>query len=380
VSDRERAQRIAAACRERAGEALELLAELVARDAPSGEVPLLDETAAILEARLVARGARVHRIPTLAGTHLEARMGGDGDPAVLVLGHYDTVWGVGTAAARPLEIADGVVRGPGVFDMRSGICAALVAFDVLGELGELRRPVALLLTADEETGSITSQVEIERLGGAAAHVLIPEPPISGGGLKTRRKGVITYAIDVAGRASHAGLDPERGVSAVTELAWQVGRLEALAAPAGGTTVNVGVIFGGTRSNVVAASACAEVDVRVATMAEYERIITAIERLEPRHPEARVAARRVHARPPMERTQPIGRAFGRARDIAALAGIALAEGAAGGASDGNFLAPLGRGVLDGLGPDGGGAHAVDEHVLVASLEERVVLLALLIALV
>jgi glutamate carboxypeptidase len=379
VSDGERATRIVAACRERSGEALDLLAELGARDAPSGAVELLDDTARVLEARLVASGARVHPIPTTAGTHLEVRAGGDGDPAVMILGHYDTVWGAGTATERPLEVVDGVVRGPGVFDMRAGVASALLALDVLAEIGELQRPVAMLLTADEETGSLTSQVEIERIGRTAGYVLIPEPPISGGGLKTRRKGVIGYAVDVAGRAAHAGLDPERGVSAVSELAWQVGQLEALAAPAEATTVNVGVISGGSRSNVVAAAAAAEVDVRVASMAEYDRIIAAIEGLRPRHPGARVTVRRIHARPPMERTDAIARAFARAREIAGLAGFGLGEGAAGGASDGNFLAPLGCAVLDGLGPDGGGAHALDEHVLVASLQDRVVLLALLIAL-
>jgi glutamate carboxypeptidase len=379
VSESARAQRIAAACHERSGEALDLLVELAARDAPSGDLELLDDTAHVLEARLVACGARVHRIATAGGTHLEARAGGDGDPAVMVLGHYDTVWGPGTAAARPLEVTDGVVRGPGVFDMRAGLATAVVALDVLGDIGELQRSVALLLTADEETGSLTSQREIERIGRTAGHVLIPEPPIQGGGLKTRRKGVITYAVAVAGRAAHAGLDPERGTSAVSELAWQVGQLEALADAGEGTTVNVGVISGGTRSNVVAAAAYAEVDVRVATMAEYERIIAAIDGLRPRDQGARVTARRIHARPPMERTDAIARAFDRARDIAALTGIGLRVGAAGGASDGNFLAPLGCSVVDGLGPDGGGAHALDEHVLVDSLQHRVVLLGLLIAL-
>lgn len=300
-------------------------------------------------------------------------------PPLLVLGHYDTVWGEGTASARPFHVVDGIAFGPGVFDMRAGIAASLTALAVLAELGELRRPVVVLLTADEETGSRTSQREIIRLGKEASCVLIPEPPMPGGALKTRRKGVVTFAVEIRGRASHAGLDPERGVSAVSELAWLVSELEAAAAPARGTTVNVGVVSGGTRSNVVAAEAAMEVDIRVATMSEYNRVMRLIEELRPREAGISLKARLLHARPPMERTESIADAVGRAAEIARLAGLTLSEGAAGGASDGNFLAPLGVAVLDGIGPDGGGAHALDERVVIASLEDRVVLLALLIAL-
>ena len=379
MSDGTSATRIAAACRARAAASLTLLAELTALDAPSGDRGLLDAVARLLEDRLTALGAGVRTIPTDAGTHLEARLGDGDGPPLLLLAHYDTVWGPGTAAARPFRVREGVASGPGVFDMRGGIAAALTALGVLHDLGELRRPVTVLLTADEETGSRTSEAEITRLGRDVRHVLIPEPPLAGGALKTRRKGVITYAIEVRGRAAHAGLDPERGVSAVSELARIIGALEGAASPAEGTTVNVGRVSGGTRSNVVPAEATADVDVRVATMAEYERMIGVFDGLRPSLAGAEVGARLLHARPPMERTEAIGGAFQRAREIAALAGLELGEGAAGGASDGNFLAPLGAGVLDGLGPDGGGAHALDEHVLTASLEERVVLIALLVAL-
>ena len=373
------ATRIAAACRARTAAPLELLAELAALDAPSGDRELLDATALLLEDRLAALGAGVRRIATGAGTHLEARLGGGDGPPLLLLAHYDTVWGPGTAAARPFRVREGVASGPGVFDMRGGIAAALTAVGVLRDLGELHRPVVVLLTADEETGSRTSEDEITRLGRDVRHVLIPEPPLAGGVLKTRRKGVVTYAIDVRGRAAHAGLDPERGVSAVSELASVIRALEGAASQPEGTTVNVGRVSGGTRSNVVPAEATAEVDVRVATMAEYERILGVFDGLRPTLAGASINAQLLHARPPMERTETIAGAFDRAREIAALAGLSLGEGAAGGASDGNFLAPLGAGVLDGLGPDGGGAHALDEHVLVSSLEDRVVLIALLVAL-
>ena len=379
MSDAALAERITAACRARTGDVVQLLSELIALDAPSGEPALLDDSARLLEGRLGALGARLSRISTPEGTHLEARFGEGDRPAVLVLGHYDTVWGAGNAEARPFRVADGVATGPGVFDMRGGIAASLTALAVLRELDELSRPVVVLLTADEETGSVTSESHIVRVGRDVPYVLIPEPPVPGGGLKTRRKGVITYALEVQGRASHAGLDPERGVSAIGELTRLISELEAAASPTAGTTVNIGVVSGGTRSNVVAAEARAEVDIRVATMAEYNRVIGLVEGLAPGRAGASLTARRLHARPPMERTESIAEAFGRATTIAGLAGLSLSEGAAGGASDGNFLAPLGRGVLDGLGPDGGGAHALDEHVLVESLEARVVLLALLMTL-
>jgi glutamate carboxypeptidase len=365
----------AAACRE---EALERLRELAALDAPSGDAALLASTADLLSRRLTELGAAVRRIVTPAGDHLEARIGPDAPGGVLVLAHYDTVWAAGTAEARPLRVADGIVHGPGVYDMRGGIVAALTAVGILRELEVLDRPLTLLLTADEETGSRSSEAEIRRLGRRAATVLVPEPPLPGGALKTRRKGVLGYDVHVAGRAAHAGLEPQRGVSAVSELVSLIATLEAAARPDLGTTVNVGVVHGGSRPNVVAANAVAEVDVRVATMAEYERMTALLEGLAPGRPGASVDVRLVHRRAPMERTPAIAAAVATARTLAASLGLELAEGAAGGASDGNFLAPDGVAVLDGLGPDGGGAHALDEHIHLDSLVERVALLAMLIA--
>jgi glutamate carboxypeptidase len=361
-------------------DALALLRALAERDAPSGDVALLDQTAALLDAQLVALGAAPRRIPGPRGAMIEARLGAGAGPPLLVLAHYDTVWPAGTAAQRPPTVADGVLSGPGVYDMRGGIAAALTALAVLRDLGELRRPVTVLLTPDEETGSLTSCDEIVRLGRDAAAVLVPEPPMPGGGLKTRRKGLLTATVRVTGRAAHAGLDPERGISAIGALARLVVELESLAAPELGTTVNVGVIGGGSRSNVVAAEAWAEVDVRVATMDEHARMLAAVQAVGAVQPQAGVRVEIVHSRAPLERTPAIAAAVERAREIFALAGVPLQEGTAGGASDGNFLAPLGVPVLDGLGPDGGGAHALDEHVLLASLRQRVVLIALLIALV
>jgi len=365
----------AAATRE---ETLADLAALVALDAPTGDVEALRATEDILAARLASLNGIVRRHPGPAGTHLEARFGPGDGPVILIVAHYDTVWPRGTAAARPFTVEQGVARGPGVFDMRGGLVAALRAVQGLLELGELRRPVILFLNADEESGSSTSEELILALGREARAALIPEPCLPGGGLKTARKGAGTFRFDVVGQEAHAGLAPDRGISAVHELAALVVRLGQLAQPEIGTTVNVGVIGGGSRPNVVAGSAFAEVDVRVTTAAEHERLQHDFERLTVREG-ATLTVRRLHARPPLERTPAISRAAEEAKRIASQIGLELGEGSAGGASDGNFLALLGLPIVDGLGPEGGGAHALDEHVLVASLEQRVALLGLLIAL-
>jgi glutamate carboxypeptidase len=351
--------------------ALELLHELCALDAPTGDPDRLVATEELLAARLDSLGARVERH---AGGHLEARFGPDGARPVLVLCHYDTVWPRGTAAARPLRVEDGVAHGPGVFDMRGGIAAV---FEALGRQ-QPARPATVLLTSDEESGSRSSRPLLERLGREAAVVLVPEPPLPGGGLKSSRSGGLTVELRVHGRAAHAGLDPDAGVSAVHELARLVRELEQLARPRLGTRVNVGVVAGGTQPNVVAAEARAEVDLRVRGREEEERLTAALERLAPSREGLAIELERTTERPVMERTPAIAGAVARARELAAGLGQVLEDGHAGGGSDGNFLAPLGIAVVDGLGPDGGGAHAEHEHVLLEALAQRVELLAHLIA--
>ena len=354
------------------------LGRLAALDAPTGDVDALRETEALLTGMLEELRADVRAHPTPAGTHLEARLGPAAGEPILVVAHYDTVWPRGTALARPFQVVDGVARGPGVHDMRAGLVAALAAAEALGELDALGRPLTLLLNADEEAGSTTSAELIVSLGRQSAAALVPEACLGGGALKTSRRGIATYRFEIEGREAHAGHGSERGVSAVHELVVLLGSLQALARPRAGTTINIGLVGGGTRPNVVAGSAFAEVDVRVATAPEDERIHRALGRLAVGEG-ATLGVRRLHERPPMERTPAIAAGAERAREIGTLIGLELTEGAAGGASDANFLARLGIPVLDGLGPDGGGAHAVDEHVLVDSLAERIVLLALLIAL-
>jgi glutamate carboxypeptidase len=363
---------------ELAPEALELLAELTALDAPSGDAEALAAPADLLGGRLADFGGNVVRHAAAAGDHLEARIGGLGGAPLVVLGHYDTVWPRGTAAARPLRIVGRVVYGPGVFDMHGGIAASLTAVRLLRGLRLPARDIAVLLTADEETGSRTSVDLVRALGGKAAAVLVPEPPLPGGVLKTARKGTAAYRLTVTGRAAHAGIDPERGVSAIDELAALVERLEGTASPDAGTTVNVGRIGGGTRLNVVADTAWAELEYRIASEVELARVEAELSALMPARAGATITVEPLGARPPLERTAAIAGAFDRARELARQLGVELREGATGGASDANFLGPLGVAVLDGLGPDGGGAHALDERVDLDSLEERIALLALLIA--
>lgn len=359
-------------------DALELLVELTGLDAPSGDTEALGAPADLLGSRLADLGANVVRHSTPAGDHLEARFGGAGGAPLVVLGHYDTVWPRGTAATRPLRTERRVVYGPGVFDMHAGIAASLTALRLLRGLGLPERRIAVLLTADEETGSRTSVDLVRALGREAAAVLVPEPPLPGGVLKTARKGTAAYRLGVVGRAAHAGIDPERGVSAIDEVAELVGRLEAIARPDVGTTVNVGRIGGGTGVNVVADKAWAEVEYRVASEAELARVEAELSALTATRAGASISVESLGARPPLERTAAIGATFARARELAGPLGIELREGATGGGSDANFLGPLGVAVLDGLGPDGGGAHALDEHVHLDALEERIALLALLIA--
>ncbi len=360
------------------GRATDLLERLTALDSESGEPAALEPSCELLGAELERLGAAPTRHVSPAGIHLEAGFGaGPGSP-LLLLCHYDTVWAAGTAAARPLRFDGERAIGPGVFDMRGGIVAALCALELLLASDRVERPLTLLLTADEETGGESSSELIIDRGLAADLTLVPEPSLPGGAIKTRRKGWSTYELRVAGRSAHAGLEPERGVSAIDELVDQLASVRGLADPAAGTTINCGVIDGGQAANVVAEAAFAELDLRAATVAEYERVDLELHRLAPRRDGSEIKLTRRHTRPPMERTAPIAAAAERALGLAAELGLELGEGAAGGASDANQLAAQGAAVLDGLGPEGGGAHAEDEWVSLDSLCERVALLALLIA--
>jgi glutamate carboxypeptidase len=372
------ADELARGARERRAPLVELLLSLASLDAPSGAgADAMAPAAEQLARELAALGGELTRTPGPQGELLELELGPAEGPLVLLLGHYDTVWPAGTAARRPARAQAGEITGPGVFDMRSGIAAALTALELLGAERLAARTV-LLLTPDEETGSATSQRRIVELGRQARCVFVLEPSLPGARLKTARSGWATYRLEVRGRGAHAGLEPERGVNAIDELCDALLRLRALADPPAGTTLNAGVIGGGTLPNMVAAEAHALIDLRVRTAAEQQRVDRALAALEPIRAGAKLVAERVHVRPAMERTPAIAAAFEHARSAAGLLGVELGEGSAGGTSDANLLAHLGVPVLDGLGPDGGGAHAEDERVDVESLVERAALIALLLA--
>jgi glutamate carboxypeptidase len=278
----------------------------------------------------------------------------------------------------PFREAEGRAYGPGTFDMKASLVLLEFALRALRASGARPpRPVVVLLTSDEEIGSPTSQPLIEAEAVGAAYALVPEPPLPGGGLKTARKGVGHFTIEVAGRAAHAGVEPEKGASAIVELAHQILAITRLADPAAGTTLNVGLIEGGSATNVVAASATAKVDVRVTSMAEARRIERAMDELAPVLPGTSVRVSGGVNRPPMERTEAIAGLFARARQIGAALGFDLTEGPSGGGSDGNITAGLGVPTLDGLGALGDGAHAAYEHVVIDSLPDRAALLAALL---
>lgn len=354
---------------------LAALQRLVAAESPSPDKSRCDacaEQVVGLFRELIGASAIWHRRAE-RGDHLEIRIGDQDGQPVVVLCHHDTVWAAGTLARLPFTIDGNRVSGPGSYDMKAGIVET--AFALKG--ARLKRPVIVLSTSDEEIGSTSSRPLIEETARHAAAVLVLEPATSGGAIKTARKGIADFILEIDGRAAHAGVEPEKGVSAVEELACQILALKALAEPAKGTTVNIGVVDGGTRPNVVAAHARAEIDVRFSSAAEAERVVRAIRRLSPRLPGAKVRITGGVDRPPLERSEGVIRLARMAQAIANELGFPLQESATGGGSDGNFTAALGIPTLDGLGPDGGGAHADSEHLLIDSWLQRTVLLGRLL---
>ncbi|MFF4190123.1 M20 family metallopeptidase [Nonomuraea sp. NPDC001831] len=346
---------------------------LVRCESPSGDLAAVARSAtAVAELGAAHLGAAAERIVIDGRTHLRWRFGGE--PRVLLLGHHDTVWPVGSLERHPFEVRDGVLRGPGCFDMKAGL---VMAFHALAALDDLDG-VTVLVTGDEEPGSPTSRrlVEDEARGCAAALVLEAAGP--GGALKTERKGVSRYEVLVRGRAAHAGLEPERGVNATVEVTHQVAAVAALADPVLGTTVTPTRLESGTTVNTVPARARFDVDVRVRDAREQDRVDAAMRGLRPVLPGAGVTVGGGPNRPPLPASAS-KELFERACRLADALGIGpLTSVAVGGASDGNFTAGTGTPTLDGLGAVGGGAHADDEHVLVAQLPGRTRLLTALVA--
>ncbi|HVG86314.1 MAG TPA: M20 family metallopeptidase [Vicinamibacterales bacterium] len=362
-------------CRDRQDWLLDLIHALVTIESPTDNKGAVDRCGAVLADRLRSIGAAVTAVPqTAAGDHLLARFG-TGGRQVLVIGHFDTVWPLGQLDRMPFREDAGRLHGPGVLDMKAGIALGMLATRALVDLAPSSDTrITMLWTTDEETGSDTSRALIEAEARQSEAVLVLEPALAGGALKTARKGVGQYELSVHGLSAHAGVDPRKGVNAIRELALQVLAVDAIRDLDRGISVNVGVISGGTRSNVVPDFATASVDVRAETMADADGIDRAMRALAAQTAGARLEVDGGFNRPPMERSAGVVRLFETARACAAEIGIALQEGATGGGSDGNFTAALGVPTLDGLGAVGDGAHALHEHVEVAPLPARAAIIA------
>ena len=368
------------ACLQSETQIVDLARDLVAVESPSTDRDALEHCAAVLVARLVGAGASVERVDANStAAHVLAEWAGTG-PRVLLVGHFDTVWPVGQLARMPLEAKDGKLFGPGVLDMKAGLAIGITAARlVASQLPASGRPnIRLVATTDEEVGSATSRVAIETLARNSDAVLVLEPALPGGAVKTARKGVGEFELLAEGISSHAGADPGAGASAVHELAKQITTIAGMTDGRRGLTVNVGVIDGGTRSNVVAERARAFIDVRIARLEDAAAIEHAFAELRPVDPRVKLMVTGRINRPPMERTPGVARLYALAQEVAGSMGRSLAEGATGGASDGNFTAALGIPTLDGLGAIGDGPHALHEHVVIKELAPRAALVAGLLA--
>ncbi len=360
---------------------VQTIRQLVEIESPSDNKPAVDRLSALLAAKFTALGGQAKfRKSTQYGDHLQVDFaGGNAAKPVLLLGHSDTVYPLGTLATMPYRVADGRIWGPGVLDMKSGIALMLAAIDALRSVcRELPRPVTVLLVSDEEVGSASSRPITESLATQSAGVLVLEPSFGPqGAVKTARKGIGAYTLKVTGKAAHSGLDFEQGQSAILEMARQITRISGLVNLERGLTLNVGLVEGGTRVNVIPAEATARLDVRVARPQDAAAIDRRLRSLRPFNRKCQLEIEGGMNRPPMERTPGVRTLYRKAVAIAKQFGWSLGEASVGGGSDGNFTARLGIPTLDGLGGVGEGAHAPHESILISELARRAALLAGLI---
>jgi len=342
---------------------------LVSSESPSRDIERLQTHAQLLSGLMERMlGSAPTLIDSPVGPHIHWR--GGNDPKVLILGHHDTVHPAGTLARLPFAVHDGKATGPGVFDMKAGIVQAIYAVASLEDSSH----VEILLSADEEIGSQASRALIEERAIACGSVLVLEPSADGGALKIGRKGTGTITLSIEGRASHAGLEPEKGINSLVELATLIPQIIAIADESIGTTVTPTLASAGTADNVVPALTTCAVDVRVAVPQEKPRVEAAFAALRLQHPEARLVVSGQIGRPPMHESAAAG-LFPIAVAVANRIGINSLQGVVvGGGSDGNFTAAVGVETLDGLGAVGGGAHGDAEHVVVATMPHRAALLA------
>jgi glutamate carboxypeptidase len=376
---------------ERRDQIVSTIRELVEIESPSDNKAAVDRIAEAVAEKFSRLGGKVqiHRAKDY-GNHLQIDYAGkSAAKPVLLLGHYDTVYPLGTLTKMPCRVIDNKLTGPGVLDMKSGIAFMLHALAGLQDWqkedwqkndlrGELPRPVTVLLVSDEEVGSNSSRAITESLAKQSAAVLVLEPSYGlKGAVKTARKGVGEYQLRVTGKASHAGLDFQKGVNAILELARQIEKISAFTELKKGLTVNVGIVSGGSRTNVVPAEAEAQVDVRITHLKDAAGIDKKMHSLRSINRKCKIEITGGVNRPPMERTAGVAALYHQAVAIARDLGWKLAEAAVGGGSDGNFTAGLGIPTLDGLGGVGDGAHATHEHILISEVPRRAALLAGLI---
>ena len=371
-----------AGARRKEPELLKLIQRLVHAESPSDNKAAVDACGELMleHARALGGRAKVHRQRTF-GNVLEVRFGArrrkPAGKSVMLLGHIDTVWPVGTLQSMPCHIGEGRLWGPGTLDMKAGVAMALTAIELLGEAGQLDGEIVLLLNSEEEVGSPVSRPITEPLARACEAVFVLEPA-QGLAYKTARKGTGNWRIDIEGVAAHAGVDFENGASAIRELARVVETVSGWTGMRAGVTVSVGLAGGGSKSNVVPAEAWAEVDVRIVRKTDAPAIERRFAALKARDPRCSLTLTGGINRPPMERTRGNVALFRKARALAGELGFALGEAATGGASDGNFTSALGIPTLDGMGAVGEGAHARHESILLEHLAPRTALLAGMIA--
>lgn len=357
---------------------VETIREWAEIESPSDNKSGADRIAALLAAKFKKLGgkATLHRAVDY-GDNLQIDFVGSGkEKPVLLLGHFDTVYPLGTLANMPCRVNGNRLHGPGVLDMKSGIALMFYAIQALRSWhGALPRPVTVFLVSDEEVGSSSSRKITEKLARASAAVLVLEPAAGiRGAVKTARKGVGEYTLTVKGIAAHAGLDPTKGHSAIVELAHQITSISKLNDPRSGLTVNPGVIRGGTRTNVIAAEATVEIDARIQKATQASVLDRKLRSLKAHDRQCKLVIEGGINRLPMERTAGVAALYLKAKAIAEQIGWKLEEAAVGGGSDGNFTAGIGIPTLDGLGGVGEGAHAVHEHILISELPRRAMLLA------
>lgn len=379
--NREQAQRVLCSIRDQQKDFVRLLKKMVEIETPSDRPDTLEALFDLVMGELHALEFHTLRLPGHStGGQLFARPKNriKCGSTQLLIGHADTVWDPGTLEEMPFRQNGETISGPGIYDMKAGIAMMITALRTLRQLA-LTPPVVpvLFINSDEEIGSPESSDRIRRLARAASRVFVLEPSLEPGGrLKTRRKGTGVYTLHLHGRSSHAGINPEKGASAILELSRLVQQLFALNDPARGITVNVGTIDGGVRANVVAADSHATVDVRVATEDDARRIDKAIRSLELSDPEVSLQVEGGMEKRPMQQSSEGRQLWQRARVLGRLIGLELEDGTSGGASDGNYT-NLYAPTLDGLGAVGDGAHAEDEHIRLGATLERTALLALLL---